>query len=209
MMDGYQMELPVSWEKKIKSKKLKKLTANDALWLGRPSPTSREGRKILELNEPLFQYCETLDDFDYAFEPTMGNLIELLPADVHRQGAGISVDILRSALEVDIYFFPCDYSEDKKRKLPLMYVRVPIVTVGDTRLIDAFVRRYFNSGAPGKSAVIPFSLRCVAELQGYFIDEYEATERICRNAVMGGTEQEKRNCDQFLDFIRTAGLDTL
>ena len=46
-------------------------------------------------------------------------------------------------------------------------------------------------------------------LKDKFIDEYEATERICRNTVMGGTEQEKRNCDQFLEFIRTAGLDTL
>lgn len=161
----------------------------------------------MELNEPLFRYCETLDDFDYVFEPTMGNLFELLPGDVGRQGVGVSVDILRKALEVDLYFFPCDYSTDKRRKLPFMYVRVPIVTVGDVRLIDHFVKTYFTFNGKEKSAAIPFSLERVAELRGNFMDEYEMTEKICLEAVKGGTAQEKKNCRNFLEFIRTAGMN--
>ena len=68
-MQESREELPVSWKNKIKSEKLKNLAADPGMWLGRPVPSSREGRNILKLNDPLFQYCETLDDYDYAFEP--------------------------------------------------------------------------------------------------------------------------------------------
>ena len=206
-MQESREELPVSWKNKIKSEKLKNLAADPGMWLGRPVPSSREGRNILKLNDPIFQYCETLDDYDYAFEPVMGNLFELVPGNVHRQGAGISVDLLRNALEVDLYFFPCDYSEDRRREIPLMYIRVPVVTVLDVRLIDNFVRKYFTGHDNGRSAAIPFSLDCVAELHGNFIDEYKKTEKICRDAVKGGTVQEKKNCDNFLEFIRTTGIE--
>ena len=127
----------------------------------------------------------------------------MLPGEVSRQGVGISVDIMRSALEVDLYFFPCDYSEDENRNLPFMYVRVPVVTVRDAGLIDEFVKKHFPGKGP--SAAIPFSLDRVAELKGNFIDEYDKTEKICRNTVEGGTAQEIINCDRFLDFIKNVG----
>lgn len=199
------VDLPDSWKKKFKSKNLKKLVAEQTMWFGRPFPTSREGRRILEMNAPLFEYCETLDDFDYAFEPVMGNLFELIPENVRRQGAGVSVDTMRNALEVDIYFFPYNYSLDENRHLPLTYVRIPIVTVGDASLIDSFVKKYY----PGDdhSAMIPFSLDRVAELDDFFIDEYEKTEKICHKVVKGGSEQEIKNCEFFLEFIKMVGLE--
>lgn len=205
LTNEFQEELPVSWKRKIKSDKLKKLVADSGMWFGRPKPVSEGGKNILKINEPLFRYCETLDDYDYAFEPVKGILFELVPGSVHRQGAGISVDLLRNALEVDLYFFPCDYSEDRRRRIPFSYVRVPIVTVRDVGLIDSFVRKYFTGRDDVMSAVIPFSLDRVAELHGKFIDEYTETERICRDAVKGGTVQEKKNCETFLAFIRTTG----
>ena len=84
MTNEFQEELPVSWKRMIKSDKLKNLVADSGMWFGRPSPMSKEGRNILRLNEPLFRYCETLDDYDYASEPVSGNLFELVPGAVHR-----------------------------------------------------------------------------------------------------------------------------
>ena len=203
MSDEFRVELPESWLKSIKSNKLKDMVADEGMWFGRPSPKSRDGRNILKFNEPLFKYCETLDDFDYAFEPVDDVFFEMLPIEVNRQGVGISVDPIMNALEVDLYFFPCDYSEDENRRLPMMYVKVPIVTVGDVRLIDEFVKKFFPGD--GLSAAIPFSLERVAELEGNFIDEYDKTEEICCKAVEGGTAQEIKNCERFLDFIRIVG----
>ena len=78
------------------------------------------------------------------------------------------------------------------------------MTVFDIDSIDSFVKKYF----PGDdhSAIIPFSYDRVAELKGNFINEYEKTSKICRKVVEGGTDQEIKNCEQFLDFIKNAGL---
>ena len=196
-------ELPSSWMRRFKSERLKSLVADQGMWFGRPKPTSKEGKKILRLNELLFSFCESLDDFEYAFEPVGGNLFEMIPQEVHRQGVGISVDPVRNALEIDIYMFPCDYSEDEKRNLPFYYLRVPVVSVSSFEMVEAFVRKYF----PGKekSVAVPFSFDRVAELKEYFMDDYKKTEKTCRKAVLGGSEQEIKNCDAFLEFVRTAG----
>lgn len=203
--DKYAEELPASWDKQYKSLKLKRLIQDNAMWIERPLPKSKEGRKILKLNDPLFRYCETLEDFDYALEPVNMQLIELVPASVKRQGVGISVDVFGMMLEIDLYLFPCDYTEDEKRNLPYHYLRVPVVSVGNTSLVNSFVKKHF----PGtdKSVVIPFSLERTAELKGYFMDDIKTTEIICRKAVAGGTTQEKKNCEDFLEFVRTAGFE--
>ena len=142
-INKYKVKLPASFTKKYKSKKLIDAISDDGMWVGRPLPTTPEGRKILKLNEPLFDYCESIDGFDYAFEPVMGTLVELVPPHVSRQGIGISVDPIYNALELDVYFFPCDYSADEKRDLPFMYVRQSVVTVGDAKQIDGIVKQYF------------------------------------------------------------------
>ena len=41
--------------------------------------------------------------------------------------------------------------------------------------------------------------------EGNFIDDYKATEKICRDAVKGGSMQELKNCDEFLEFIKNVG----
>ena len=142
-INKYKVKLPASFTQKYKSKKLIDAISDDGMWVGRPLPTTPEGRKILKLNEPLFDYCESIDGFDYAFEPVMGTLVELVPPHVSRQGIGISVDPIYNALELDVYFFPCDYSADEKRDLPFMYVRQSVVTVGDAKQIDGIVKQYF------------------------------------------------------------------
>ena len=207
-INKYKVKLPASFTKKYKSKKLIDAISDDGMWVGRPLPTTPEGRKILKFNEPLFDYCESIDGFDYAFEPVMGTLVELVPPHVSRQGIGISVDPIYNALELDVYFFPCDYSADEKRDLPFMYVRQSVVTVGDAKQIDGIVKQYFPDPFEHKdSAVIPFSLDRFAELEGDFIDDYKNTEKICRAAVKGGDKYELKNCDNFLSFIKTAGLE--
>ena len=104
--------------------------------------------------------------FSYAFEPAGNILFELIHENPNRHGSGISMDLERNVLELDLYFFPCDYSRDKKRALPFMYLRVPVVSVSDPAMIDAYVRKYFPSSIDGVSAVIPFSPDRVAELEG-------------------------------------------
>ena len=116
------------------------------------------------------------------------------------------MDLERGVLELDVYFFPCDYSEDKKRDLPFMYLRVPVVSVSDSALIDIYVRKHFPNDKKGISAVIPFSLDRTAQLEGNFMDDSQKTADICRAAVRGGTDWEIRNCERFLDFVRTAGI---
>lgn len=204
ILKKFEEELPASWKKQFKSDRLRALVADQGMWFGRPQPTSKEGRQILKLNEPLFRFCESLDDMEYAFEPVDEMLFEMIPREVRRQGVGISVDLLHNALEIDLYLFPCDYSEDEKRNLPFLYLRVPVVSVGSVEVVEAFVRKYFLGER--QSAAIPFSLDRVAELNGNFMDDYKKTEKICRKAVLGGTAQEIKNCEAFLDFVRTAGF---
>ena len=55
----------------------------------------------------------------------------MIPASVQHQGIGITVNPLHGELELDVYFFPCDYSEDPKRKLPPIFVRNPVVSTND------------------------------------------------------------------------------
>ena len=87
-------------------------------------------------------------------------------------------------------------------------VRQSVVTVGDAKQIDGLVKKYFPDPFEHKdSAVIPFSLDRFAELEGDFIDDYKNTEKICRAAVKGGNKYELKNCDNFLNFIKTAGLE--
>lgn len=201
----FQEDLPAWWTKKFKSQKLIDLVAEQGQWFGRPRPLSAEGKEILKRNQKLFRYADSLGDFAYAFEPVKDILFELIPEDPNRQGSGISMDLERGALELDLYFFPCDYSMDKKRNLPFMYLRVPVVSVSDPALIDGYVRKYFPNDKKGISAVIPFSLDCAAELEGYFMDDYKKTAEICRAAVEGGADWGIRNCERFLEFVRTAG----
>nr|WP_297703065.1 hypothetical protein [uncultured Butyrivibrio sp.] len=85
-INKYKVKLPGSFTKKYKSEKLIDAISDDGMWVRRPLPTTPEGRKILKLNEPLFDYCESIDGFDYAFEPVMGTLVELVPPHVSRQG---------------------------------------------------------------------------------------------------------------------------
>lgn len=202
----FTVKLPAAFTKRYNSQKLKDAVADEGMWFGRPLPTTPEGRDILKMNEPLFKYCDTIDSFDYDFEPVSGCLFEMIPPSTSRQGVGIGVDYKMNILELDIYFFPCDYSEDEKRILPFTYVRQPIASTANYEIVDNFVRKYFSiEDREDKIAVIPFSFERVAILEGNFIDDYKATEKICRDAVKGGSMQELKNCDEFLEFIKNVG----
>jgi hypothetical protein len=77
----------------------------------------------------------------------------------------------------------------------------------DAKQIDELVKQYFPDPFEHKdSAVIQFSLDRFAELEGDFMDDYKNTEKICRAAVKGGNKYELKNCDNFLEFIKTADL---
>ena len=82
MLDRDYIELPIEWEKRFKSRKIKRKAAENGMWVSRPLPTSEEGKKILRLNDMLFKYCDTLDDLDYAFEPVDMRFVELVPGNV-------------------------------------------------------------------------------------------------------------------------------
>ena len=201
----YRETLPKEWKKKYPNEHLQEIMADPALWFLCPSPNSSDGKKILKRNDPLFQFCMKLDDFEYAIEPVDGFLFELVPGNVMRQGIGISTNTDLDMLEVDLYFFPCDYTANPKRKLGVHALRVPVFSTRNTDIIDGIVRTFFPGSE--KSVVIPFSDECFAELEGDFIDDYKTVSSICRKAVSKGTEQEKKNCRKFLDFIRFVGLE--
>lgn len=158
-------------------------------------------RRVLNANARLFDYIETLSDSDFAIEPYPENIFEMIPDHVNRQVIGFSSGM--GGISLDIYFFPCDYSQDPKRQLWASAVRVPVAVAFDHAPVDELVKRYF----PGrkKSAVIPFSFDRLAVLEGSFIDHYQNTERICRKAVKGGTKEEINNCERFLEFVKTVG----
>ena len=98
--------------------------------------------------------------------------------------------------------------EDRLAKLleNQQIIKTPVVR--NAKQIDGLVKKYFPDPFEHKdSAVIPFSLDKLAELEGDFIDDYKNTEKICRSAVKGGDKYELKNCDNFLSFIKTAGLE--
>ena len=140
----YMETLPKEWKKKYPNEHLQEIMADPALWFLCPSPNSSNGKKILKRNDPLFQFCMKLDDFEYAIEPVDGFLFELVPGNVMRQGIGISTNTDLDMLEVDLYFFPCDYTANPKRKLGVHALRVPVFSTRNTDIIDGIVRTFFR-----------------------------------------------------------------
>lgn len=197
--------LPESWLKKFKNENLRNKVSDTGMWFMMPDPGSTEGRKRLKRNEPIFHLAELLS-VDYAFEPNENGDFELLPVSVDHQGIGFSVSSFLDGIELDIYFFPCDYSEDSKRKLPMNFLRVPVESTADIKTVKEYAEKYFSMFKGRKAAIIPFSSSRVAVLEGMFIDDFEKTSKICQEAVAGGEEYEIRNCERFLEFIKTVGL---
>lgn len=81
----YHEEMPASWLKKYKSRQMKSKISDSMMWFLRPSPNSREGKRILKANSRLFEFLEQLDVFEYAIEPVENILFEAVPGDVNRQ----------------------------------------------------------------------------------------------------------------------------
>ncbi|MBE6121561.1 MAG: hypothetical protein E7190_02445 [Erysipelotrichaceae bacterium] len=204
----YHEEMPASWLKKYKSRQMKSKISDSMMWFLRPSPNSREGKRILKANSRLFEFLERLDDFEYAIEPVENTLFEAVPGDVNRQGIGFSANPAADMLEMDLYFFPCDYSEDETKSFPPNYIRVPVALFGSEHLdfAEKLLRKHFAQKKRGrKTVLIPFSPECTVELTGYFMDHYAETEKKCLKAVQNQAEEVQLNCDRFLDFVRTAG----
>lgn len=198
--------LPSSFTKKYKNAKLIEILSDEVNWGVRPLAIDEKGRrKLIKLNSLLFDYIETLGDFDFFIEPYDYDYFELMPANVSRQGIAFSVDRKLNGLELDLFFYPCDYSDDPHRNLPYAPLRVSVATIFDVSIVDRLVKKYFPGNR--KSAVIPFSPYRMAELEGFFMDDYDYTEKICRKAVEGGAETEIKNCEHFLSFVKHAGLD--
>lgn len=200
-----KVTLPKSWQNKFKSEKLKDAVADIGMWFQAPDPMSVEGRARLKRNEAIFHLAESLS-IDYAFEPNENGDFELIPASVQHQGIGFSVSSMLEGIELDVYFFPCDYSEDSKRKLPPYSVRIPVASTANVELVKECVEKYFSLYKDKQIASIPFSFSRIAILEGKFIDNFAKTKKICKAAVSDGEEYEIKNCERFLDFIKTAGL---
>lgn len=109
-------------------------------------------------------------------------------------------------IELDVYFFPCDYSEDPKRKLPPYSVRVPVVSTTNIKLIKECVEQYFSMHNEKQIISIPFSFSCIVTLEGNFIDNFAKTKKICKESIADGEAYEIENCKKFLDFIKTVGM---
>lgn len=200
-----KVTLPKSWQNKFKSEKLKDAVADIGMWFQLPDPMSVEGRARLKRNEAIFRLAESLS-VDYAFEPNENGDFELIPASVEHQGIGFSVSSMLEGIELDVYFFPCDYSEDPKRKLPPYSVRVPVASTANVELVKECVEKYFSMYKDKQIASIPFSFSRIAILERNFIDDFVKTKRICNAVVAGRDEYEIKNCKRFLEFIKTAGL---
>ncbi|WP_310604585.1 hypothetical protein [Anaerosporobacter sp.] len=200
-----KVTLPKSWQNKFKSEKLKDAIADIGMWFQAPDPMSVEGRARLKRNEAIFLLAESLS-VDYAFEPNENGDFELIPASVEHQGIGFSVSSVLEGVELDVYFFPCDYSEDSRRKLPPYSVRVPVASTANIECVKECVEQYFSMYKDKRIASIPFSFSRVATLEGNFIDDFAKTRKICKDAVAGGEEYEIENCKRFLEFIKSAGI---
>lgn len=199
-----KVTLPKSWQNKFKDEKLRDMVADIAMWFQLPDPMSTEGRARLKRNEAIFSLAESLS-VDYAFEPNENDDFELIPESVKHQGIGFSVSSILEGIELDIYFFPCDYSEDPKRELPPYFVRVPVASTANMECVKECVEQYFSMYKDKRIASIPFSFSSIVTLNGNFIDDFAKTKKICKEAVAGGEEYEIKNCNRFLDFIKTVG----
>lgn len=200
-----KVTLPKSWQNRFKSEKLRDAVADIGLWFQFPDPMSKEGRERLKRNEAIFQLAESLS-VGYAFEPNENGDFELIPESVRHQGIGFSVSPLWEAIQLDVYFFPCDYSEDPKRNLPPIYVRVPVESSNNMEMIKEYADKYFSMYNGKLIANIPFSFSRTVTLEGNFIDDFGKTRKICREAVDGGEEYERQNCKNFIEFIKNAGM---
>ena len=147
---------------------------------------------------------------DFALEP-YADVFEFIPQSVDHQGAGFSAFESPGMIRVDVYFFPCDYSEDSSRHLPPWAVRQSVFASADDALLQDFADKYILTGSKSliknrdKCCAIPFSPDKVAILEGNFIDHFSETKRICQDLVKGGSEDENRNCKRFLEFIKNVG----
>ena len=200
-----KVTLPKAWQNKFKSEKLKDAVADIGMWYQAPDPMSMEGRERLKRNEAVFRLAESLS-VDYAFEPNENGDFELIPESVIHQGIGITVSSLLNGLELDVYFFPCDYSEDEKRNLPLRFIRVPVISTSDIELVKECAEKNFSMYKGEKIASIPFSFSRIAMLEGNFTDDFAKTKKICKDVVAGGEDYEIKNCKRFLEFIKNVGL---
>ncbi|MGL5259740.1 MAG: hypothetical protein ACRC7V_06475 [Lachnospiraceae bacterium] len=205
-MNDDKVTLPKSWQNKFKSEKLKDAVADIGMWFQAPDPMSAEGRARLKRNEAIFCLAESLS-VDYAFEPNENGDFELIPESVSHQGIGFSVSSLLEGIELDVYFFPCDYSENPKRKLPPYSIRVPVVSTANVELVKECAEKYFLLHNEKQIASIPFSFSRIVTLEGCFIDNFSKTKKICKATVSDGEEYEIKNCERFLDFIKTVGLN--
>ena len=200
-----KVTLPKSWQNKFKNEKLRDAVADIGMWFQAPDPMSTEGRARLKRNEAIFRLAESIS-VDYAFEPNENGDFELIPVSVQHQGIGFSVSSILDGIELDVYFFPCDYSQDSKRKLPPYSVRVPVVSTANVELVRECAEKYFSISGDKQIASIPFSFARVAALEENFIDDYAKTKKVCKESVAGGEEYEIQNCRRFLEFIKTAGM---
>ena len=107
----------------------------------------------MKRNEAIFRLAESLT-VDYAFEPTANGNFELIPASVLHQGIGFSVSSRFDGIELDVYFFPCDYSVDSKRDLPPYPVRVPISSTTNIEVVKECAETYFSKNSDQRVASI-------------------------------------------------------
>lgn len=210
MMDEYKLALPKSWTKKLKNENLLDELSNIALWASLPDPTTADGREVLKFNERLLLFADKQQE-EFAMEP-YGNVFEFIPSSVRHQGAGVSVfEQQPGMLRVDVYFFPCDYSEDPSRHLPPWAVRQSVFASDSDEFIQDFADKYILTGPKSlikdydTCCAIPFSPDKVAVLEGNFIDHYSETKKICQAVVKGGSDEEYNNCKRFLEFIKNVG----
>lgn len=204
-MKEHKIILPPSFTKKYHNAKLIQILNDEINWGMRPLAYDAKGRrKLIQINSLLFEYIERNADYDFFLDPYDDELFELVPPNLCRQGIGFSVDQELNGLQLDMHFVPCNYSDDGHRKLPMEPLHIPVVTIFDHDVIDWLIKRYFPVSR--QSAAIPFSAYRVAELEGFFMDDYAYTEKICHQAVKGATAEEIENCERFLAFVKNAGF---
>lgn len=209
MYNEEKVTLPKTWVKKFKNNNLLDKLADIGLWFQLPEPTTAEGKDILKFNEKMLQFADKQVE-DFAIEP-YGGVFEFIPQSVDRQGTGLSAFEVPGMIRVDVYFFPCDFSEDTSRNLPVIAVRQSVFASADDAFIQDFADKYILTGSKSliknyeKCCAIPFSPNKVAILEGNFIDHYSETKKICRDLVQGGSDEEYRNCKRFLEFIKNVG----
>lgn len=203
-------KLPGGFETRYRSEPLKEKIAEEGMWQLCPAIPgdlqSDYGIERLWENDLLLSFVDeyfTLDKF--AFEPNMqdGRFV-FLPYDVRHQGVAVSVSKqLPGFLEVGQFWYPGEFTEKRIKFTPLQQAYAPAFWAKPGQELVDFVRRlYIEESRPQMRCTFPFTADLVVTLDGYFLDDLDASIKKISDALRYSSSQVRRNGQGLIEFMQ-------